>query len=62
MEYQKMRRLRLESSNNQRLTRSALALSLGNLDLIADTLAKPDITVLDKKLPEIEDLQKQAKF
>lgn len=60
VEYQKMRRLRLTSRNNQRLTRSALALSLGNLKLIADTLVRPDITVLDRKLPEVEELQKQA--
>ena len=60
VEYQKMRRLRLASRNNQRLTRSALALSLGNLKLIADTLVKPGLSVLEKKLPEVEELQKQA--
>lgn len=60
VDYQKMRRMRLASLNNQRLTRSALALSLGDPNLIADTLAKPDIAVLDRKLPEVEELQEQA--
>jgi outer membrane protein TolC len=55
-----MRRLRLASQNNQRLTRSALAVNLGNPELIPDTLANPDFSVLDKKLPEVEELQKQA--
>lgn len=58
--YQKMRRLRLASRNNQRLMRSALALSLGSPKLIADTVAKPDLPVLSKKLPEVEELQVQA--
>ena len=58
--YQNMRRLRLASRNNQRLMRSALAVSLGNPKLIADTVAKPDLPVLSKKLPEIEELQMQA--
>lgn len=60
VEFQKMRRLRLASQNNQRLTRSALALSLGNPKLIADTLSKPELPVLTRKLPEVDVLQKQA--
>lgn len=60
VEYQKMRRLRLASQNNQRLTRNALALSLGNPNLIPDTVTKPELAVLNKKIPEVEELQKQA--
>ena len=60
VEYQKMRRLRLASRNNQRLTRNALALSLGNPSLIPDTVAKPDLPVLSRKVPDVEELQKQA--
>ncbi|MEJ2141689.1 MAG: TolC family protein [Gammaproteobacteria bacterium] len=60
VEYQKMRRLRLASRNNQRLTRNALALSLGNPALIADNLAKPELLALTRKIPEVEELQKQA--
>lgn len=60
VQYQKMRRLRLASRNNQRLTRNALALSLGNPNLIPDTVAKPELPVLNRKVPEVEELQKQA--
>jgi len=58
--YQKMRRLRIASRNNQRLTRSALAIAMGNPKLIPDTLAKPELVILNKKIPELEILQKQA--
>lgn len=60
VEYQEMRLKRTASSNNQRLVRSALAIAMGNPDLIPDTLLKPDLSILDKKLPELEILQKQA--
>jgi len=60
VEYQEMRRKRTASSNNQRLVRSALAIAMGKPDLIPDTLLKPDLSILDKKLPEVEILQKQA--
>lgn len=60
VQYQKMRRLRLASRNNQRLTRNALALSLGNPNLIPDTVAKPELPVLNRKVPEVEELQKRA--
>lgn len=59
-QYQKMRGLRITSRNNQRLTRNALAIALGSLKLIADTLAKPNLVVLEKKLPELQLLQEQA--
>ena len=58
--YQKMRRMRMVSRNNQRLTRSALAIAMGNPTLIADTLAKPELTMLDKNIPDLEMLQKRA--
>lgn len=58
--YQEMRRMRTMSRNNQRLTRSALAIAMGNPDLIPDTVAKPDIVVDMDKLPELETLQQQA--
>lgn len=58
--YQEMRRMRTMSRNNQRLTRSALAIAMGNPELVPDTLAKPDIVVDMSKLPELEILQQQA--
>ncbi|MGD8484631.1 MAG: TolC family protein, partial [Thioalkalispiraceae bacterium] len=58
--YQEMRRKRTASRNNQRLTRSALAIAMGNPDLIADRLAEPDLSLLAKELPEVEELQQLA--
>lgn len=60
VEYQKVRRLRTASQNRQRLTRNALAQALARPEYIPDTLAKPKLDVVNKKLPEVEELQKQA--
>jgi len=59
-EYQKIRRLRFHSEAMQRQTRSRLAAALNFPGQLPLTLAQPDLNVLDKIIPEIELLQKQA--
>lgn len=57
-EYQRIRRLRTYSQNQQRVTRSLLAQALNKPDDLPATVARPELDVLSRKLPEIEKLQK----
>ena len=57
MEYQRIRRLRTQSENQQRVTRSLLAQSLNKPNDLPATVTKPDIQALSRKLPDIDELQ-----
>lgn len=57
MEYQRIRRLRTQSENQQRVTRSLLAQSLNKPNNLPATVAKPDIQEISRKLPDIDELQ-----
>lgn len=61
VEYQRVRRLRTYSENQQRLTRSLLAQALNKPNNLPATVAKPELDVLSRKLPEFEELQKSVK-
>jgi len=58
--YQRVREKRTQSENMQRATRVRLAIALNRPDDPPSTLAKPKLPWLKRKLPEVEDLQKQA--
>ncbi|MDH5369300.1 MAG: TolC family protein [Gammaproteobacteria bacterium] len=58
VEYQRVRRLRTYSQNQQRVTRSLLAQALNKPNNLPATVAKPEIDVVSRKLPDIETLQK----
>lgn len=60
-EYQRIRRLRTYSQNQQRVTRSLLAHALNKPDNLPATVAKPELDAVSRKLPDIEGLQKAAK-
>lgn len=60
VEYQRIRGLRTQSQNQQRVTRSLLAQALNHPDNLPDTVARPKLDVLSRKLPEVEELQKAA--
>lgn len=59
-EYQRVRRLRTHSQNQQRVTRSLLAQALNRPNNLPTTVSKPELDVVSRKLPEIEVLQKQV--
>jgi outer membrane protein TolC len=59
-EYQQLRISRYQSENQQRETRAALAEVLNRPGQLPSTLAMPDLKVLNRKLPEVEDLQQSA--
>ena len=59
--YQRIRRLRTQSQNQQRVTRSLLAQALNKPNSLPATVARPELDVLSRKLPEIEFLQKKVK-
>lgn len=59
-EYQRVREKRTQSENMQRATRVRLAIALNHPDDPPSTLAKPKMPWLKRKLPEVEELQKQA--
>lgn len=59
-EYQRIRRMRTYSQNQQRVTRSLLAQALNKPNHLPATVARPDLDVTSRKLPEVEVLQKQA--
>lgn len=59
-EYQRVRRLRTYSQNQQRVTRSLLAQALNRPNNLPTTVSKPELDVVSRKLPEIEILQKQV--
>ena len=61
MEYQRIRRLRTQSENQQRVTRSLLAQSLNRPNDLPATVTKPDIKEISHKLPDIDELQKIVK-
>lgn len=59
--YKKVRRLRVQSQNLQRLTRARLAYVLGRPGQLPDTVARPDsLSQLQRTLPEVEKLQSLA--
>ncbi|HID50388.1 MAG TPA: TolC family protein, partial [Chromatiales bacterium] len=60
-EYQRLRRLRIQSQNLQRPTRARLAYVLGRPGQLPDTVARPtELPHLRRPLPEVEELQQQA--
>ena len=60
-EYQRVRKLRLQSPNQQRLTRARLAYALGRPGQLPDIVSRPDtLPHLLRALPEVENLQSQA--
>ena len=61
MEYQRIRRLRTQSENQQRVTRSLLAQSLNKPNDLPATVTKPDIQEISRKLPDIDKLQEIVK-
>ena len=58
VEYQRVRRLRTQSQNQQRVTRSLLAQALNKPKDLPATVARPELDAVSRKLPEIELLQK----
>lgn len=60
VEYQRVRRLRSHSQNQQRVTRSLLAQSLNKPNSLPATVSRPELNVLSRKLPEVELLQKRV--
>ena len=58
VEYNRIRRLRTHSQNQQRVTRSLLAQTLNQPNNLPETVTKPEIEVNSRKLPEIEKVQK----
>jgi outer membrane protein TolC len=60
-EYQRVRKLRFQSQNQQRLTRARLAYVLGRPGQLPDTVSRPgNLPQLLRALPEVEILQAQA--
>lgn len=60
VEYQRVRRLRTYSQNQQRVTRSLLAQALNKPKNLPATVVKPELDVISRILPEIELLQKSV--
>jgi len=60
-EYQRIRRQRIESQNQQRITRSRLAYILGRPGQLPDTVVRPlNLPHLSRPLPEVEEIQAEA--
>ena len=60
-EFQKIRKQRFESQNQQRITRSRLAYILGRPGQLPDTVIRPvNLPHLSRPLPEVEVIQAQA--
>lgn len=60
-EYQRVRKLRSQSQNQQRLTRARLAYVLGRPGQLPETVSRPaNLSQLLRTLPEVELLQAQA--
>ena len=59
--YQRIRRLRTQSQNQQRVTRSLLAQALNKPNSLPATVARPELDVISRKLPEIDVIQKIVK-
>ena len=60
MEYQRIRRLRTESENQQRLTRSLLAQALNRPNNLPTTVVKPEIASISRELPDVDTYQKNV--
>ena len=60
VEYQRARRLRTYSQNQQRVTRSILAQALNKPNNLPATVTKPELDIISRKLPEIEVLQQKV--
>ena len=60
VEYQRIRGLRTQSQNQQRVTRALLAQALNHPDNLPETVTRPKLDVLTRKLPEVEEIQKAA--
>ncbi|MFK5912820.1 MAG: TolC family protein [Woeseiaceae bacterium] len=58
VEYQRIRRLRTYSQNQQRVTRSLLAQALNRPNDLPSTVSKPEITTIKRKLPDFNALIK----
>jgi len=58
--YQQVRYLRYSAENNQRRTRALLAEALNHPGELPADLAKPDMSVLKRKLPDYDDLMTSA--
>lgn len=61
VEYQRIRRLRTFSQNQQRVSRSLLAQALNKPDNLPSTVARPELNVVSRKLPDIKFLKKAVK-
>jgi len=60
-EYQRVRRLRTHSQNQQRITRSLLAQALNKPNDLPATVSRPKLDVLKRNLPEIEKIHNEIK-
>ncbi len=61
VEYQRIRRLRTHSQNQQRITRSLLAQALNKPDSLPENVARPELDIVSRKLPDIDKLQKMVR-
>ncbi len=59
--YQRIRHLRTQSQNQQRVTRALLAQALNKPNSLPATVARPELDVTSRKLPEIDAIQKKVK-
>ncbi|MCW9024920.1 MAG: TolC family protein [Gammaproteobacteria bacterium] len=60
-EYQKVRRLRFNAENQQRITRARLAYALNHPGQLPATVSRPEkLSHLERQLPELETLQDKA--
>lgn len=59
--YQRIRRLRTQSQNQQRVTRALLAQALNKPNSLPATVARPELDVTSRKLPELDVIQKKVK-
>jgi outer membrane protein TolC len=59
VEYQRVRHLRIYSQNQQRVTRSLLAQALNKPNDLPATVVRPELDVISRKLPDIDELQKK---
>jgi len=58
--YQQVRYLRVAAENDQRRTRALLAEALNHPGELPSNLAKPDLSVLKRKIPDYDDLMTEA--
>ncbi len=58
--YQRIRRLRMQSQGQQRISRARLAQALNRPGDLPSTVSRPQFDELSRKLPEVEELQKLA--